>query len=130
MEVKKAEQLNSALSNLYLIVDTYEVKDNLPEDLQRALRYAPVLKTQEREQDDLIAFYNFSYAQDLQLDQKIVRWKHLHQNNEGQQLALSFNDEVALFKAFEIMCAFKGIEYEQKFPDPSEGSLDTILADL
>ena len=40
-------------------------------------------------------------ARDFELESdKIIKWKHIYPNQETQQIALSFNDEVALFNAW------------------------------
>lgn len=44
-EVKTVDQLNKNLTNLFLIVDSQEIKDNSSEDLSSALKYKSILKS-------------------------------------------------------------------------------------
>lgn len=111
LEVRRKELLNKTLSNLYLIVDSVDVQDNTSFELQNASKYKSILKTLDQNQPEIICFYNFAYAQEFSREDKILRWKHFQRDQGAQQIAVSFNDEVALFRAYEILCEFKGIPY-------------------
>ncbi len=131
IDIKKKEDLNLNLQNLFLIIDTLEVKDNNPEDLERANNYQSILKTQDFTQKEVICFYNIKYAHNFYMDnEKIIRWCHLYPSNDQQQIALSFNDKVALYHTWEIFCKFKQLDCKLPIPFLSEDNLDEIIDDL
>lgn len=131
IDIKKKEDIDKKIDNLYLIIDTIEVKDNPEQDLWTAQKHQNILKTREFDQNEVICFYNLRYGHNFSKDrEKVIRWCHLYPDNENQQIALSFNDEVALFHAWKIFCEFKKIPSQHPIPVPSSETIDSIIEDL
>ena len=131
IDIKKKEDIDKKIDNLYLIIDTIEVKDNPETDLLTAQKHQNILKTREFDQNEVICFYNLRYGHNFSKDrEKVIRWCHLYPDNENQQIALSFNDEVALFHAWKIFCEFKKIPSQHPIPIPSSETIEGIIEDL
>ena len=65
------------MQNLFLIIDTYDIRDNDPADLQNAQYYRSLLMTEDFNQQDVICCYDVFRAFNFELeDEKIIKWQH------------------------------------------------------